>query len=322
MPDTQASAPDFNEDTATGIVLARQAACADPRLRRIMDSVVRHLHAAVREVEPTPEEWIAAVRFLTEAGQACTPARQEFILLSDVLGVSMLVDAIAERRAAGCTESTVLGPFHVAGAPELPPGADIARAGGGEPMLVEGRVLDEAGAPVAGASLDVWQTSHDGFYDVQQPDLQPAMNLRGRFRTDGAGRFRFRTVKPSSYPIPTDGPVGRLLRSLGRHAHRPAHVHFIVEAAGFRPLTTHLFIDGDPYLGSDAVFGVKPGLVVGLDRVADADAAREAGFDGPFWRAAYDFRLPRAEGGASAAAVTWSAAAPLDGGARAGPERL
>lgn len=272
----------FDETTATDLVLARIEGCPDPRLKAIMTSVVRHLHAVVREVEPSMDEWLAAIRFLTVTGQISDERRQEWILLSDTLGVSMLVDAMVNRTAAAATPSTVLGPFHVEGAPARAMGDSIALDAKGEPCLVEGSVLDAAGRPVAGAWLDVWQASADGFYDTQQPGLQPEMNLRGRFRTGANGRWSFRTVKPASYAIPTDGPVGRMLAALGRHAFRPAHIHFIVTAPGFRGVTTHIFVEGDPYLRSDAVFGVKDALIVPFRRQGD------------IWRAAYDFRLEAA----------------------------
>lgn len=252
----------FTEDTSAETVLARLSECPDGRLSEVMSSVIRHLHAMVKEVEPTQEEWMTAIRFLTEVGQMCDERRQEWILLSDILGVSMLIDAINNRKPAMATPSTVLGPFHVEGAPELPLGANISKTGKGEPLLVSGRVLDEAGRAIAGAELDIWQTSPDGFYDVQQPDEQPAMNLRGRFRTDKDGVFHFRSIKPCSYPIPTDGPVGKLLTGMGRHPYRPAHIHFIISADGYEPVTTHLFVEGDEYLDSDAVFGVKDALIV------------------------------------------------------------
>ncbi len=255
----------FSEDALTAAVIDRMAACENPRLRDILAATVRHLHALVREVRLTEAEWIEAIRFLTATGQKCDDRRQEFILLSDTLGVSMMVDAINHETRGGETESTVMGPFYVPGAPDLPMGADIARAAdGGEPTLVSGRVLDTAGRPVRDAVLDVWQTAPNGFYDVQDPS-QPAFNLRGRFRTGADGTYAFRTVRPVSYPVPTDGPVGRMLLALGRHSYRPAHLHFIVTAPGFAPLTTHLFVRGDAYLESDAVFGVKPGLVVDFD---------------------------------------------------------
>jgi catechol 1,2-dioxygenase len=283
---------DFNEDTATAAVLDRMSGCEDPRLKEIMTSVVTHLHAVIREVEPTPEEWMAAIRFLTATGQICDDKRQEFILLSDTLGVSMLVDAINHRKPSGATESTVLGPFHVAGAPARAMGDTISLDGKGDPAWVSGRVVDLEGNPIEGALLDVWQTSSDGAYDIQDPE-QPEMNLRGLFTTGPDGRFFFRTVKPSSYPIPTDGPVGRMLLALGRHPMRPAHIHVIVGAPGFEPVTTHLFVGGDPYLDSDAVFGVKDSLVVPFVEIDDSAKAKELGLGNPFFVAEHDVALTR-----------------------------
>lgn len=285
--------PRFSESSATEVVSARHAAAADVRTRTILDAVVRHVHALVRELEPTREEWTRAIEFLTRTGQTCSASRQEFILLSDVLGVSMLVDAINHRREGGGTESTVLGPFYVPGAATMAMGSSISRDGKGEPMLMTGRVLDAAGAAIGGATLDVWQAAPNGFYDVQDPQ-QPSMNLRGVFRTGADGRYWFRTVKPSSYPIPDDGPVGDLLKAAGRHPFRPAHVHFMLGAPGFRSIVTHLFMAGDPYLDSDAVFGVKDSLVVTPQLVSDPERVRAAGFDGPFQQVDYDFALVRA----------------------------
>jgi catechol 1,2-dioxygenase len=281
---------DFNEQTATTAVIERMSGCRDARLKQIMTSVVTHLHAVVREVEPTMDEWMAAIRFLTETGQKCDDKRQEYILLSDTLGVSMLVDAINHRKPSGATESTVLGPFFVAGAPRKEMGDTISEHGGEEPVHVCGRVLDQAARPIAGATLDVWQTSSDGYYDIQDP-RQTGMNLRGLFTTGGDGRFFFRTVKPSSYPIPTDGPVGKMLMALGRHPMRPAHIHFIVGAPGFEPVTTHMFVAGDEYLDSDAVFGVKDSLIVDFVAHDDPKEAKRLGLGNPYSVARHDFTL-------------------------------
>jgi catechol 1,2-dioxygenase len=280
----------FNEQTATGIVLDRLAGCTDARLKQLLTSIITHLHAVVREVEPTEEEWLAAIQFLTRTGQMCDDRRQEYILLSDTLGVSMLVDAINHRQPRGATESTVLGPFHVAGAPPLEMGADLSKDGKGDPLWVSGRVIDSNRRPIQGALLDVWQTSSDGFYDIQD-QKQPEMNLRGMFTTGADGRYFFRSVKPSSYSIPTDGPVGQMLNALGRHAMRPAHIHFIVRATGFEPVTTHIFVAGDPYLESDAVFGVKESLVVPFVRNDDPAAAAPRRLPTPHYTAEYDFVL-------------------------------
>jgi catechol 1,2-dioxygenase len=279
---------DFNEDNATAAVLERLSGCDDPRLKQIMISVINHLHAVVREVEPTIDEWTTAIDFLTETGRITQ--RQEFILLSDILGISMLVDVINHRKPSGATESTVLGPFHIPGAPLKRMGDTISLDGKGEPTFVSGRVLDPDGTPIAGATLDVWQTSADGFYDMQDPG-QPRMNLRGLFTTAADGRFFFRTVKPASYPIPNDGPVGSLLLAMGRHPMRPAHIHFIVGAPGFEPVTTHMFVAGDQYLESDAVFGVRDSLIVDFVPTDDPTAAARLGLANPYHAASHDFVL-------------------------------
>jgi len=291
MPDE--SGAYFSEDRSAEVVIARMGGCEDPRLHAVMSAVIRHLHAAVKEVEPTYEEWLAAIQFLTRAGQMCDDKRQEFILLSDVLGVSMLVDAINTRRPTGATENTVLGPFHVDGAPDQAPGDSISRDGLGEPLLVTGRVTDTDGVPVADAVIDTWQASHDGFYDVQQPGVQPDHNLRGVFRTDADGRFWFRSVKPVRYGIPDDGPVGAMLNSLKRGNVRPAHLHFIVAAPGYETVTTHIFVDGDDYLDQDAVFGVKESLVRRFEQVDDPARAKELGLRNPFWTVTSDFVLTK-----------------------------
>lgn len=282
----------FSEARSVEAVVARNAACPDPRLRQVMEVITRKLHEAVKEIEPSEEEWMAAIRFLTETGHMCSDWRQEFILLSDVLGVSMLVDAINNRKPSGASESTVLGPFHVEGAPELPMGADICRDHKGEPMVVSGRILDTEGRPVAEAFLDVWQANDEGFYDVQQKGIQPEFNLRGLFRTGADGRYWFRGVKPRFYAIPDDGPVGRLLRALGRHPFRPAHLHFIISAPGFRSLVTHIFDPDDPYIRSDAVFGVKESLLARFVWRDEADPAR--GMPAGHWSVEHDFVLARA----------------------------
>jgi catechol 1,2-dioxygenase len=281
----------FTEDRSAETVIARMEGCTDARLKQIMSALIRHVHAAVKEVEPTDAEWMAAIEFLTETGHLCSQWRQEFILLSDTLGISMLVDAINHRKPSGATESTVLGPFHVADAPHRALGDTIALDGKGQPLHISGRVLDERGQPIAGATLDTWESNPDGFYDVQQRGIQPEHNLRGVFTTGPDGHFRFRTVMPTSYPIPHDGPVGKMLLSLGRHPYRPAHVHFIVKAAGFQPLTTHLFVPGDPYLASDAVFAVKESLIGAFVQHDDAAQAKKLDLANPFWTLERDFVL-------------------------------
>jgi protocatechuate 3,4-dioxygenase beta subunit len=221
--------------------------------------------------------------------------RQEFILLSDVLGISMLVETINHRTGGTSTESTVLGPFHMVESPPRQLGENIALDGKGTPCLVSGRVSGPVGELLAGASVDVWQTNEDGFYDVQQPGIQPPGNLRGLFSADDAGRFWFRSVVPRFYPIPDDGPVGQLLAATGRHPNRPAHLHFIVAAPGYRPVTTHVFVADSPYLDSDAVFGVKESLIRDLHEVDDPARAAEAGLPNPFRTLVFDLSLVRAD---------------------------
>lgn len=283
----------FTEAESADIVIERLAECENPRFRAIMESAIRHLHAFVKEVEPTVEEWARAIEFLTATGQMCDDRRQEWVLASDVLGVSMLVETLNNRAEGGCTEATVLGPFHVDGAPRRALGDDICEDGKGMPCHVSGRVTDVDGKPLAGVSLDVWQTNADGYYDVQQPEVQPEMNLRGRFVTDPDGRYAFRTIKPVSYPVPTDGPVGDVLKGMGRHAWRPAHIHFIVSKPGYRRLVTHIFAHDDPWIDSDAVFGVKESLLVEFREHDDAGRARDLGVEPPFCTAEFDVRLAR-----------------------------
>jgi hydroxyquinol 1,2-dioxygenase len=220
--------------------------------------------------------------------------RQEFILLSDVLGVSMLVETINERGAADATQSTVLGPFHVVESPARELGDTIDLAGGGEPCVVTGRVVSVDGAPLPGAVLDVWQANDKGFYDVQEPDVQPAGNGRGLFTADGSGRFWFRIIVPSHYPIPTDGPVGTLLHATRRHPYRPAHIHFIVQAPGHRPVTTHIFPAGSAYIDSDAVFAVKKSLITDFAPVDDPAEAARYGVTSPFRHANFQIVLQTA----------------------------
>jgi protocatechuate 3,4-dioxygenase beta subunit len=246
-------------------------------------------------VELTEEEWGVAIDFLTRTGQMSDAVRQEFILLSDVLGVSMLVETINHRTGGTSTESTVLGPFHMVASPERELGEDIALDGKGTPCLVSGQVTGPGGEPLAGAVVDVWQTNEDGFYDVQQPGIQPAGNLRGLFTADEHGRFWFRSVVPRFYPIPDDGPVGQLLAATGRHPFRPAHLHFIVAAPGYRPVTTHVFVADSPYLDSDAVFGVKESLIREVPEVDDPVRAAEAGLANPFRTLTFDLTLLRAD---------------------------
>jgi len=282
-------ATDFTEETAADAVVESFAPATDPRLREILASLVRHLHTFAREVELTIPEWERAIGFLTRTGHKCDDDRQEFILLSDVLGISMLVETISNRKFGVATESTVLGPFHVVESPPLPLGASIDHVGTGTPCVVTGRVVSVDAAPLPGATLDVWQANDQGFYDVQQPGVQPRGNGRGLFTADENGEFWFRTIVPSYYPIPTDGPVGELLIATGRHAFRPAHIHFIVTAPGHRPLTTHIFVAGSEYIESDTVFAVKKSLVVDFTEVTDAESAAKWHVPVPFRHA--DFTI-------------------------------
>lgn len=281
----------FTEERSAETVIDSIGAATDPRLREIMSSLVRHLHDFVKDVQLTEEEWERGIEFLTRTGQNCTDVRQEFILLSDVLGVSMLVETINHRALGEATEQTVLGPFHMVESPPRELGDTIALDDAGEPCLVTGRVTGTDGAPLAGASVDVWQANADGFYDVQQPDIQPERNLRGLFTTDADGAFWFRSIVPRYYPIPDDGPVGDLLAATGRHPNRPAHVHFIVTAPDHEPVTTHLFVDGTPYIDSDVVFGVKESLIRQFPTVDDPERARQVGFDNPFRTVHFDVTL-------------------------------
>lgn len=280
---------DFTVETATDAVVESFRQTKDERLRQIMESLTRHLHAFVRDIEPTIQEWEAAIGFLTAVGQKCDDTRQEFVLLSDILGISMLVETI--NGAEEGTESTVLGPFHMTESPRRELGDSIDLLGTGRPCVVFGRVLAADGTPLPGAELDVWQCSKDGFYDVQQPDVQPPGNGRGLFRTDEHGRYWFRTVVPSHYPIPTDGPVGRLLEATGRHPYRPAHIHFIAGAEHHRPITTHAFVAGSPYVDSDAVFAVKRGLITDFAESHDEQDAERFGVTAPFTQARFDIVL-------------------------------
>ncbi len=281
---------DNTEEQITQNVLDSMAQTPNPRLKAVMTSLIRHLHAFAREVELTEEEWMAGIQFLTRTGQMCDEKRQEFILLSDTLGVSMLVDAINHRLPGEATESTVFGPFYREGAVELPMGANISQDGRGEPTVVIGRVLSTDGTPIPHALLDVWETDENGLYEQQDPE-QPEMNLRGKFRTDSEGRYFFVGIKPVSYSIPDDGPVGQMLRSLGRHPFRPAHIHMIVSAKGFVPVTTHLFVKGDKYLDSDAVFGTKDSLIVEFVRHTSEQEAARYHVAAPFYTAEYTFVL-------------------------------
>jgi hydroxyquinol 1,2-dioxygenase len=281
----------FDETSITQAVLDRVAHAKDARARQVSEALVRHLHAFVREIEPSFEEWEAGIQFLTRTGAMCDANRQEFILLSDTLGVSMLIDAINHRLPDGATETTVLGPFFVAAAPELPLGADISGGMPGEPMFVSGTVTSSSGQPLAGAVVDTWHSDDDGHYDVQQLEKIGQLAMRARFRTDHEGRFHFWSIKPAAYPIPHDGPVGEMLEAQGRHPWRPAHVHFMVQAPGHEKLVTHVFVEGDKYLDSDVVFGVKDSLVRPFKELPAGTAPDGTSIHRGYCHLHYDFGL-------------------------------
>ena len=288
---------EYNQDKLTEEVVAAFAKASDPRLREIMTSLVKHLHAFAREVDLTPDEWLAGMRFLTETGQISTERRPEFILLSDVLGLSMMVVSLAQARASGqtkgaieATEATVEGPFFWPGAPDVALGGDIAEGVPGEPTLYTGRVTDLDGQPLPGALLDIWSGDGDGKYDVQL-SAELTMKARGRFRTDAEGRYWFWSILPTFYPIPDDGPVGVMMRATNRSIHRPGHIHMMVSAEGHVPVTTHIFVANGPYLGEDAVFGKRDSLVVDFEKHPPGKAVDGREMKVPYHSASYDFRL-------------------------------
>jgi catechol 1,2-dioxygenase/hydroxyquinol 1,2-dioxygenase len=279
-------ATDLGPETLTSAVLESFSATPDPRLKQILASLTTHLHAFVRDVHPSIEEWEYAVNFLTATGQMSDESRQEFILLSDVLGISMLVETLNHEETPDATDPTVLGPFHVVESPVRQFGADISAESTGDACLVHGTVRSPSGEPIAGATVDIWQANAEGFYDVQQPGVQSVGNGRGLFTTNADGEFAFTSIVPSYYPIPTDGPVGVLLDATRRHPNRPAHIHFLVKAHGFTDLTTHIFVAGSPYIDSDAVFAVKESLVTDFVTSDDAVLAERFGLPTPFADAA------------------------------------
>lgn len=282
-------------------VIRRMDECQDPRFKQVMSSLIRHAHAFVQDVDLKPEEWMAAITFLTDCGKMCDEKRQEFILLSDTLGVSMLVVALEQARGAVAlkanppkltpTEATVLGPFYWEGAPELPLGSDIRGDQAGDPCYYHGEVTDTAGKPIAGAIIDVWSGDGEGFYDMQKGDGN-TMALRARFRTDAQGRYHYWSIKPAYYPVPDDGPVGGMLRRMGRHPNRPGHMHTMLQATGHEKLITHIFVSDSPYIESDAVFGVRDSLIADFKSHAAGTAAPDGRvLNTAFHSARYDFRL-------------------------------
>ena len=250
----------LNQDTITQAVIARFADTPDPRLKEIMTSLVQHLHSFAREVKLTEDEWMRGIEFLTAVGHKTDDKRQEFILLSDTLGLSMLTVAMNNDKPAGCTEATVFGPFHVEGAPHYRLGDDVANGAVGQPCEVRGHVRGSGGEPVPGAVIEVWQADAEGKYDVQREGTA-GHRARGVLESGTQGEYHFKTILAEAYPIPDDGPVGDMLRATRRHPWRPAHLHFMIKAPGYETLITHVFRNGDQYLDSDAVFGVRQSLI-------------------------------------------------------------
>ena len=279
----------FNEDTLTAEVIKRLGKSKDKRFKEIMTAAVKHLHAFARDVKLTEEEWFEGIKFLTAVGQKCDDKRQEFILLSDVLGLSMMVVALNHKTAPGATEATVLGPFFAHGAKEYGYGADLREGATmkGEVVWVSGKVLSVAGKPIANAALDIWQAKADGIYDLQ---TEGEFELRGRVKANARGEYAFKSYKPKFYSIPVDGPVGELVRATGNHHMRPAHMHAIVSAPGFQQVITHVFVEGDPYLDGDAVFAVKNSLIAKYKKMSDADA-KKVGMPAGSLKLDWDFKL-------------------------------
>jgi hydroxyquinol 1,2-dioxygenase len=287
------------EDLAEAVV-ARMHECEDPRFKEVMSSLVRHLHAFAREVKLTPDEWMAGIQFLTAAGQKCDDKRQEFILISDTLGLSMQVVGIAQAKdieankgasaATPATEATVQGPFFWEGAPKLPMGADLQADNVGDPTLYTGTITDLNGKPVADCLLDVWSGDTEGFYDLQKGPEAP-MQLRAQFKTNASGKYSFWSIKPSKYPVPVDGPGGTMLLKMGRHPYRPGHMHTMLRAPGYAPLITHLFVGDSEYLESDAVFGVRESLIVNFEKHGPGVAPDGRKLDRNWLSCKYDFKL-------------------------------
>lgn len=283
----------MTENELTGVVIERYSNTPDPRLRTVLQSLIRHMHAFVREVKLTEDEWMAGIHFLTRTGQISDDKRQEMILLSDNLGISALVNMVSAGVPEGATETTVIGPFYVPGSPEQQWGESVLRREGDEvSLVVHGRVIGPDGEAIPDATIEIWQTDSNGMYDIQD-STQPADNLRGWYRTRPDGSFLLKTIRPTSYPIPVDGPVGELLRATERHPYRPAHVHAMVSAPGYQKLTTHLFDEEDPYLDSDVVFAVKSSLIRAFKLNESPEDAKRWQTEAPFWELENDFILAR-----------------------------
>ncbi|KAJ7483338.1 intradiol ring-cleavage dioxygenase [Mycena latifolia] len=301
---------DMSAESITENVHAMNSNCPDERMKFVFKNLVTHLHDFVRETSITTEEWMTALQFLTETGQKCTDIRQEFILLSDALGVSSLVDSINNAKPPGATEATVLGPFFTTDALEFDNGESIASEDKGDYLWVEGKVLDTKGKPIPHCLIDTWETDGHGLYDTQYSQ-RGGPDCRGRLYTKDDGSFFFRAIVPVSYPIPSDGPVGKMVKSLGRHVFRPAHLHMMLSAPGFEKLTTAFYFKGDPYLTSDAVFGVKTSLIVETTTETDVEVTRARGFrDAKSHEVLkHDFILATLEEGAEARKQSMPAAA-------------
>jgi len=284
---------ELDENSITPAVIERFANAPNARVKEVCTSLVKHLHDFVRDVRPTEEEWGFAIDFLTRTGQICDDVRQEFVLLSDTLGVSTLVDSINHPVHGGITQSTVRGPFWTAQMPDCKMGDDIHGNMKGEPAYIYGTLRSEDGTPLANAQMDVWHSDDDGFYDVQQMEKLGGPGGRGRFKTDSEGRYFFWSIKPTCYPVPTDGPVGEMLRAQGRHPMRPAHLHFIFTAAGHRRLVTHIFDPTDKYIDSDAVFGVKESLIREYKEHPPGKAPDGKVMNEPFVTITYDFVMAK-----------------------------
>ena len=281
------------EKTLTDVAVKRWSDIPDPRLQQVMTALVKHVHAFVRDIEPTEAEWATAIDFLTRTGQMCNEKRQEFILMSDVLGVSMLVDAINHRRPSGATPSTVEGPFHVPDAPAVANGGNMAANAPGIACFVSGAVCGLSGEPIAGATLDLWQTDGEGYYEAQREGIEGAW-MRGLYRSQGDGSYLIRTVAPIAYTIPMDGTIGELMNRTNISHMRPAHIHFAIKAPGYHGLVTHLFQSGDTYIDTDVVYGVKEPLIVEFKKMpAGSKAPSGEIMNEPFYVVHYDFVLEK-----------------------------
>jgi hydroxyquinol 1,2-dioxygenase len=290
--------PYVTESNLTDLAAERWSNIPDPRLRQVMTAAIKHLHAFVREVEPSQQEWFAAIDWLTRIGKMCDDKRQEFILASDVMGVSMLVDAINNRMASGATPSTVEGPFHIPHSDEFPDGGNMAKDAPGIPCFVTGTVRDLDGKPIGGALLDLWQTDGEGLYEAQRGQDQ---YMRGVFHSNPDGTYTVRTVAPIGYTIPMDGPIGELMSKTKISHMRPAHIHFHVAAPGHKPVVTHLFQKGDQYIETDVVFGVKEPLIVEFVKKGPGKAPNGETVNEPFYEVKYDFVLQKAAASQKAA---------------------